>query len=230
MKRIGFTLLLLALAVACRPQAESPALQTGDLLFTGLPMAYLPGAEDNPAVDSLTCAGDNLNLIHVSILEVEGDSVWVIDATLRRGVARYPLADFLADFTLGEGSLPWFVVARLDPKAAGMPEGALSPKAFAQYISRAKSFVGKPYDVEFSNGNGALYCSELVRESYVTPAGDTLFAEGPINWANDAGAVAPYWGWLFEMAGCEAPAGIGTTPASLLKSPLLKKIEGLRPS
>ena len=212
MRRILFALAVLLVA-ACHPHPGPVALQTGDLLFTGLPMGYLPGAEHNPPVDSITCAGDSLNLIHVSILEVEGDSTWVIDATLKRGVARYPLADFLADFTLGEGGLPWFIVARLKTD---------TPEALERYVARAREFCGQPYDVEFKPDNGALYCSELVREAYVTAAGDTLFAESPIDWRNAAGEVAPYWTWLFNLIGADLPSGSGTLPAALLASPQLQ--------
>ena len=252
MRRILFALAVLLVA-ACHPHPAGPvALQTGDLLFTGLPMGYLPGAEHNPPVDSITCAGDSLNLIHVSILEVEGDSTWVIDATLKRGVARYPLADFLTDFTLSEGGLPWFIVARLSSSAAstasasadnagcsatftvssGNSAGSTSasfssapadaPDALERYVARARELCGQPYDVAFKPDNGALYCSELVRESYVTAAGDTLFPEAAIDWRNAAGEVAPYWTWLFNLIGADLPSGSGTLPASLLASPQLQ--------
>lgn len=241
MKRILFAALIL-LAVACHPKpAEPVTLQTGDLLFTGLPMGYLPGAENNPAVDAATCAGDSLNLIHVSILDVEADSVWVIDATLKRGVARYPLADFLTDFTLSEGSLPWFIVARLQPTAApataasardaaGRPAASFSaapanaPESLERYVARARELCGQPYDVAFKPDNGALYCSELIRDAYVTSAGDTLFPEAPIDWRNAAGEVAPYWTWLFNLIGADLPSGPGTLPATLLASPQLKVV------
>ena len=96
---------------------SSNQLETGDILFVGLPMSYslAPDAQNEPA-NPETCAGDSLNLIHVAIIEVEKDTTWVIDATLKRQVARYPLDTFLSDFTLADGSYPLFIVKRLKHK------------------------------------------------------------------------------------------------------------------
>ena len=103
--------------------------------------------------------------IHVAILELQNDSVWVMDATIKRGVDRYPLDDFFQDFTLKDGSLPVFKVMRLkDNSRAG------------EFVQNAKKYLGLPYDVYFLPDNDAMYCSELVRDSYVIPDTGCIFS------------------------------------------------------
>ena len=85
--------------------AKAETLATGDLLFVGIPGDYnLEGISS--AIADATGYGDT-NFIHTAIIEVDGDGqAWIIDATLKRGVARYPIDTFLTDFTLNDGSLP----------------------------------------------------------------------------------------------------------------------------
>ncbi len=108
MKKI-FVFLALAASLACctsRPEA----LRTGDLVFVGIPADYSIEADSmDDAITAATGEKGQMNLIHVAIAEVQGDSTWIIDATIRHGVDRHPLDTFLRDFTLKDGSLPVFV-------------------------------------------------------------------------------------------------------------------------
>ena len=96
------------------------ALRTGDLVFVGIPADYSLGDDSMAgAIGEATGDGDSLNIIHVAILEVAGDSTWIIDATIKRNVDRHPLDTFIRDFTLKDGSLPTFIIKRLkDPSGA----------------------------------------------------------------------------------------------------------------
>ena len=87
-------------------QAGDKALQTGDLIFVGIPADYsLEGDSMGSAISDAT--GDGvLNLIHVAIAEVGKDTTWIIDATIKHGVDRHPIDTFFRDFTLKDGSLP----------------------------------------------------------------------------------------------------------------------------
>lgn len=186
-------------------------LKTGDLVFVGIPMDY---SLDEGTMDEAICASTgngNLNLIHVAILEVEKDSTWIIDATIARGVDRYPLDTFLTNFTLKDGSLPTFIIKRLKHS-----------RHAAEYVENAKKFIGLPYDVAFLPDNGAMYCTELVRDSYRTPDGGYIFDEKPMNFKNAEGEFPLYWQQLFALIGQEIPQGIpGTNPQDMSQAPCL---------
>lgn len=200
---------LLLMAFGCRN--EAPQLRTGDLIFVGIPQDYsLEEGSMGDAISEATGDGE-LNLIHVAIAEVQGDSTWIIDATIRHGVDRHPLDTFLCDFTLKDGSLPVFIVKRL-------PD-TYDPKPF---VEKAKSFCGQPYDVHFLPDNGALYCSELVKESYRSCGTLWLFGDKPMNFRNKDGEIPQYWTQLFALLGEEVPQDVpGTNPQDMAASPLL---------
>ena len=214
MKRLSlFLVFCICLAASCARQPES--LQTGDLIFVGIPADY--SLDDNSmdaAIADATGSPDSLNLIHVAIAEVEGDQTWIIDATIKYGVDRHPLDTFLTQFTLKDGSYPVFEVMRLkDDKVA---ETA---------VERAKSFVGTSYDVAFLPDNGALYCTELVQVSYLTDDGARIFASAPMNFKNAEGEFPVYWQQLFALIGQQIPQDIpGTNPQAMARDPQLKPV------
>ena len=214
MKRlIPILALCLCIAASCVRQPES--LQTGDLIFVGIPADYtLDDTSMDAAIADATGAPDSLNLIHVAIADVEDGRTWIIDATIRYGVDRHPLDTFLTQFTLKDGSLPVFEVMRLkDDKVA------------ATAVERAKTFVGTPYDVAFLLENGALYCSELVQVSYLSPDGARLFPSAPMNFKNADGEFPLYWQQLFALIGQPIPQDIpGTNPQAMARDPQLKPV------
>ena len=154
--------------------------------------------------------------IHVAILQVEGDSTWIVDATIKRGVARYPLQDFLKDFTLADGSLPQLTVMR--PK--------VSAAQARQFVANALQYAGMPYDVDFLMDNDAMYCSELVYDAYVTGEGERLFSLGTIDFLSADGTVPLYWRQIFELLQRDIPQGHpGIMPGDMTSSPLLESVE-----
>lgn len=211
MKRtLPFLTAMLLCMAACRPAEDR--LRSGDLIFVGLPAeASADGGGMGAAIAAATGTGA-LHYIHVAIAEVQADSVFVIDATLARGVARRPLSVFLADFTRRDGSLPQFTVKRLRRKA---------PDA----VENAKAFCGLPYDTLFLPKNDALYCSELVRESFRAADGRYLFEEAPMNWKDADGKIPAYWEQLFGRMGMEVPQGVpGTNPQAMAASAVLRDV------
>ena len=154
--------------------------------------------------------------IHVAILQVEGDSTWIVDATIKRGVARYPLQDFLKDFTLADGSLPQLTVMR--PK--------VSAAQARQFVANALQYAGMPYDVDFLMDNDAMYCSELVYDAYVTGEGERLFSLGTIDFLSADGTVPLYWRQIFELLQRDIPQGHpGIMPGDMTSSPRLESVE-----
>lgn len=203
MKRILPLFILLLLAFnGCRHQNR---LQNGDLVFVGLPAGYDAEAGSmDEAIASATCEKGTLNLTHVAIVEVKADSIWIIDATVSRGVERRPLDTFLSDFTLPDGGRPTFLVKR----AKGVEADAA--------VERAKSFCGRAYDVRFLPGNEDLYCSELVQNCYLDAAGRPIFESEPMNFKAPDGTMPPYWEELFGQLGMEVPQGVpGTNPQKM---------------
>ena len=205
---IAASLAALSLLASCK-KAEKDRLQTGDLVFVGLPMDYsLDEGSMDEAISTATGNPDELNLIHVAIAEVSADTTWIIDATIKHGVDRHPLDTFLTDFTLKDGSYPTFIIKRLkDPSSA------------AAYVENAKQFLGLPYDVHFMPDNDSLYCSELVRESYIGKDGMFVFDTVPMNFKGPDGEFPLYWKQLFGLLGQDIPQDIqGTNPQDMSQS------------
>ena len=160
-------LFLLSCNNHCVQQIEpEERIQKGDILFVKLPMDY--SIYDDSTTVSTKVADNsnnkNMNYIHVAILDVEKDDIWVIDATIKHGVDRYPLDTFLCDFTLQNGKYPTFEIMRLKDTSH-----------IALYIEQAKKYIGCDYDVDFSLDNMAQYCSELVRNAYLSPDSEYIF-------------------------------------------------------
>lgn len=208
---------LLALTSCGAGVEKAREVRTGDLVFVGIPVDYGEGADSMSEAIGAATAGDNeMNIIHVAILEVQNDSIWIIDATIKHNVDRYPLDTFLRDFTLKDGSYPQFEVKRL--------KGCSSRDA-ARYVENAKQFIGEPYDVAFLPDNGAKYCSELVRDSYLCKDGTHIFGESPMNFLDSDGQMPAYWTKLFGSLGMPVPQGVrGTNPQAMSKEDVLETV------
>ena len=196
---------------------DGVTIENGDLLFVGLPLDYhlTDSVGMHDAITSATGQTGEINYIHVAILEVdEKDSLWVIDATIKHGVDRHPFFVFLSDFTLKDGSYPVLDVMRLKDNSEA-----------ASYVEKAKTFVGRGYDMYFSPDNYDQYCSELVRNSYITDDGTYWFSNAPMNFKSEDGTFPPYWVELFERLGEPIPQDVmGTNPADMSKADCLEKV------
>ena len=210
MKKALF-LLTAIIVTAC---AEKPAIKSGDLLFVGLPMDFsLDTTSMSSGIVAATSDGSDINYVHTAILESANDTIWIIDATIKRGVARYPLQDFLKDFTLRDGSYPLFEVYRFKN----------GPK---DLVENAKKAIGEPYDVYFLPDNGARYCTELVRDSYLDENGSPILPAAPMNFKGPDGEFPVYWQQLFASINSTIPQDtLGTNPQDMIKSPLLRKVD-----
>ena len=201
--------------LACTPKEEK--IQTGDLLFISLPADY---DLDNK---SYVATSDVLNHIHIAILEVDDDDVYVIDATFKYGTHRHPLDTLLRQFTLRDGTLPRMEVKRL----VEGPQAGVSTSR--QAIEKAKTYLGMGYDTAFAPANDALYCSELVSLCYLDSNGRPLFPLGEIdlrtNPESGSEATIPrYWTQLCASAGIPLPHGTGIMPADIYRSTLLRTV------
>ena len=214
--RLTLMLALVFVLDSCR-QAPS-VIQSGDLIFVGLPLDYTVEGDSASMSDAIVAATgdeDQVNYIHVAILEVSDDTTWVIDATLKHGVARYPLDTMKEEFRLKSGDYPIFTVKRLKDN-----------KRRKQWIANAREYAGRGYDLAFLPDNDEQYCSELVRNSYIDEKGEHLFSDAPMNFKSDDGTFPPYWVWLFEQIRQPIPQGLpGTNPNAMSKEKCLKKVD-----
>ena len=203
--RRAFVILLMLCSAACSFVSES--LQTGDLLFVG----EGAGSASNSGSMSEAIVSATGAITHVAIIEVDGSgTTWVIDATPKRGVARYPLTSLLKE----------------NPDASFTVKRLRDTSGVSRFVENAKAFIGRPYDLTFLPDNDAMYCSELIRESFRLPDGTCLFEEAPMNFLAPDGTVPPYWEQLFEDLGMEVPQGVpGTNPQQMSQSPLLVEVE-----
>lgn len=212
----GALLMVLFLLTGCRRNGRD--IQSGDLLFVGLPLDYTVEGDTASMSDAIVAAtGDEsqINYIHVAILEKSGDTTFVIDATLKRGVARYPLDTMKEDFRLKSGDYPVFTVKRLKQN-----------KQRDQWIANAKHFIGRGYDLSFLPDNDEQYCSELVWNSYLGEDGEKIFRSSPMNFRSADGSFPPYWMWLFSRIGMPIPQDVeGTNPNDLARDGRLVTVE-----
>lgn len=201
MNRIPIVIALLAFTACGHPARVN--LQTGDLLFVGS-CDEDPGSMDE-AISSATG-----NLTHVAIVEVDADGrTWVIDATPKRGVYRYPLDTLIQD----------------NPGATFLVKRLRDTSGVSRFVDNARRFIGEPYDLTFLPENEAHYCSELVRDAYRRQDGSFLFEDKPMNFLAPDGSMPPYWEALFERLDMPVPQGIpGTNPQDMSASPLLETV------
>lgn len=211
--QISLLALMLLAGFSCKKTpatvVETPHVETGDLLFVGIPVDY---GDDSmaQAIADATSSGDTTNFIHTAILEVdEQGAIWVIDATIRRGVDRHPLDTLLSDFTLHRGGRATFEVMRLRDNQHA-----------ATYVEQAKEFLDEDYDEYFMTFNGRHYCTELISDAYVDADGHQWFVPVPMNFKNKEGEYPSYWVRLFEKLGEPIPQGeLGTNPQDMHASP-----------
>lgn len=203
--------------------AQKERLKTGDLVFVKIPVEYnLEEDSMAQAIGEATSGGTEMNVIHVAILEMEDGKPWIIDATIRHNVDRHPLDTFLKDFTLKDGSLPEFEVKRLKDRSLQKNAG--------QFVLNARQYLGQGYDLYFKSGNGMMYCSELVQNSYLRPDGSFIFPSLKMNFKDGNGEMPIYWEQLFERLGEKVPQGEdGTNPSQMSLDPALRTVKAAFP-
>ena len=146
---------------------------------------------------------------------MDKDGIWIIDATLAHGVDRHPLDTMFSDFALKPGYSCDYIVMRLaDNRRA------------KRYVANARKQLGKQYNINFTPCDDALYCTELVRVSYLDKKGNPIFEESPMDFRDREGNMPDYWTWLFGLLGKEVPQGImGTLPQSMINDPQLFRVD-----
>ena len=204
MKKLFISLISAAALTACATVTETE-LRTGDLVFVGIP-AEGPAASEGSMAEAIADAtGDGtMDYVHTALLEIDDEGTWIVDATDKRGVARYPLDTFLLDFRRHDGSFPTFEVFRLK-----------DTEGVEAFLESAKKYLGEPYDLNFLPDNGKHYCTELVYDSFIRD-GEHIFESAPMNFKNEDGEFPAFWVRTFNRIGAEIPQGLpGTNPQAM---------------
>ncbi len=196
---LSFTAVLLTLD-------DKPSLRSGDLVFqTG-------GGDMSQAIGEST--GGSFS--HVGIIERCGDSLFVLEATPEKGVARTPFQEFADSSARDAAGRPEIAFYRVKNLSKALKDSA---------VARARGFLGRPYNISFMGGPDSLYCSELVWEAFLDGSGEHIFPRIPMNFKDEGDTVSRYWVEFYAALGREVPQGEpGTNPNDLSKSKRLKKI------
>ena len=154
---------LLAALLAAPPGLDPAALRTGDILL------HTSRGGQAPAIAWATGSV----YTHVGLVERTGDRVSVIEAV--QPVRRTPLGEWLARGVGGH--------------ATALRHPDLDEAGRAAVAAAAARYLGRPYDLAFSPGDDAIYCSELVHLAYAAvglsvgawrPAGELGLAGPPV--------------------------------------------------
>jgi len=199
-------ILLGSLLVCCTGNFQ---LQDGDLLFQSNDEGAL-----SSAIDEATGRRGEVSFSHVGMVAIEEDGIYVLEAEPREGVRLTPLQAFLDASAHDADGNPLVVVKRL--------KDSLSAK---QAVKEGKKFIGQPYDFTYLPHNDAMYCSELVYESFLDADGNHLLQSKAMTFKNAEGVTPDYWIQLFEKLGMDVPEGMeGTNPNDMLLDPALIEV------
>jgi hypothetical protein len=203
MRRILSLALIFCFGVAAAKRG--PVLKEGDILFQFISCGPLCDA----IVATTPCAKDH-PFNHCGILVKDGDSLLVLEA-IGKDVHTTSLPAFLKRDT---GSMAF--VGRLKRS---------TPGELRANLDRARALAGRPYDVVYLPGDSALYCSELVYESYYRD-GKKLFGPEPMSFRSADGETYSGWTNYYRELGQEIPEGLpGTNPCALSRDPAVSLIQ-----
>jgi len=185
-----------ALATACGG-GFSP--RNGDVVFR---VGEGAAAE---AVRAATAHCGDMPFSHAGIVMRSPEGLFVVEASGEHGTVVTPYDEFLSAST-SVGGRPAVAVGRV----------RCSRRVADEAVRRALTFVGMPYDDEFLPDNGKLYCSELVREAFLSPSGEYILGDLAMTFRDAEGHLPDYWRDHFASLAMPVPEGVsGTNPAAM---------------
>lgn len=198
------------LCLALNACSNIDRIRTADLVFVLEQVGATEAGGMSSAIADATSEGADFCATHVGIMEVCGDSLYVIDATPEHGVARRPLSEFTEEFS------PFSTFSFMRVKGYAGRRKA---------VEKAKSFIGHEYDFTFLPENGMFYCSELIQVCFTRRDGHSLFPGKPMNFRDSSGKYPEYWQNLFSNMGIPVPQGVpGTNPNDLMHDACLRTV------
>ncbi len=202
-------IVLIFIVTSCNNSGEKFFPKDGDLLFQDLDCGQLCDA-----IEKVTDGYRHYDISHVGIVNIENDSIFVIEAN-GKGVVKTPLDEFLNRSLDNDGN-PKVIVGRLNDSLS-----SLIPKA----LRYAKQYLGKPYDDKFVMNDSAFYCSELIyRIFYLANDNKPVFHLHPMTFCfPGTNKIMPVWIDYFRKMKMSVPEGRkGCNPAEFSGSKNLK--------
>lgn len=186
-------------------------LRDGDLLFVAPRVTVASGGMSEAIVSSTS--SEKGSYVHVAIVDVTPQGVFVVDATPEHGVSYRPVEELVEEFTTDDGVCPCIVAKRV----AGIGETLCTAA-----LDKARSMEGKEYDFTYLPDNDSYYCSELVYDCLLTADGVHIFDTVPMNFLAPDGSLPAYWRKLFGELGMDVPQGVpGTNPQDMSEASCL---------
>jgi hypothetical protein len=182
--------------------------KNGDLVFQDLDCGELCDA-----IEKVTPSFKDKHFSHIGLVLVQNDSVLIIEA-IGKDVHLTPI-DLFLERQKNMNHHPQVIVERLKP-----PFQYLINKA----VRQALLSKGIPYDDYFLNGNGKLYCSELIFEAFkYANGGDAFFHMAPMTFKDpDTHKFFKAWKDYYKALKTKIPEGkLGCNPGSIANSPYL---------
>ena len=202
---IKFIFILLLGLSACNSADQPVKLQPGDLLFRGAASGDL-----SKAIDQVTQTEHETHFSHMGLVELRGDSIFVLHASPEGGTCRVPLREFLHP----QGDPVEVVAYRLK-----YPWRSAIPAA----LKRAGEMLGKPYNDHYILVDTAYYCSDFVYRAF---AADSVFRLDPMTFKDpQTGGFSPAWVEHYGKLGMEIPEGLpGCNPNGMAASDKLERL------
>lgn len=171
----------------------------GDLLFFG--------NDSENEITRVTNGFDNCHIDHVAIAHYKEDKVFVLEA-VHKGVVMSPLESRIRGSESEETHSGVIYVGRLRDTTN-----------VCNSVKTAMTYIGRPYDFYFEQGDSAIYCSELVQISYKDKNGAPIFIPQPMSFHDASGKITEYWKEYYKKVNKDVPEGEpGSNPGAISRS------------
>ncbi|MHB9055413.1 MAG: YiiX/YebB-like N1pC/P60 family cysteine hydrolase [Paludibacteraceae bacterium] len=203
-------LLGMILFQACSKPQNEFQLQNGDLLFS-----VGKGESDFlKAIQHATSIKQDIPFSHVGIVLIESNQTYILEAETGNGVTKTPVDTFFAETAKLKGK-PLMEAGRVKAQYRYTIPGA---------VKNAQKYLGRKYDYAYDESNDAVYCSELVRFSFLDSLGKPVFPPLAMSFKDkETGQPDSYWVKHFQKLKTPIPEGKpGTNPADMAKSDIIE--------
>jgi len=206
--KIFTAILVFFLFSSCRNALVSD-LKNGDLLFVTAKDSGLSGA-----INNVTQKQKNASFDHIGILELKGNSAFVLHAAPKGGSQKQSLNDFLKDQANDQQKV---MVYRLKPEFQN---------AIPEALEKANSMLGKPYNFNYILDENSYYCSDYIERAF---RNDHIFRLEPMTFINPkTGKTNAFWEEFYQKKNLKVPEGEpGCNPNGLAASDKLNRIKEL---